>query len=87
MHFRDGITPTVSDIAPTVITTSLLISYPILYYIISTFYEIIPTICGTSYTLYISYKLLMSSHYCVMTSQPLYVKPHPVCRATYALYM
>ena len=71
-----------------VITTSPLISYPILYDVISTFHDIIPTIYVTSYALYItSYQLLMSSHYCVMTSQPLYMKPHPVCRATYTLYM
>ena len=41
-----------------VITTSPLISYPILY-------DIIPTICVTSYALYItSYQLLMSLHFC-----------------------
>ena len=40
-----------------VITTSPLISYPLLY-------DIIPTICVTSYALYTtSYQLLMSSHY------------------------
>ena len=40
-----------------VITTSPLISYPLLY-------DIIPTICVTSYALYItSYPILMSSHY------------------------
>ena len=71
-----------------VITTSPLISSPILYDIISTLYDVIPTIYVTSYALYItSYQLLMSSHYCVMTSQPLYMKPHPVCRAAYTLYM
>ena len=41
-----------------VITSSPLISYPLLY-------DIIPTLCVTSYALYItSYQLLMSSHYC-----------------------
>ena len=40
-----------------VITTSPLISHPL-------FYDIIPTICVTSYALYItSYPILMSSHY------------------------
>ena len=48
-----------------VITTSLLISYPLLY-------DIIPTICVTSYALYItSYPLLMSSHYCTYGSTTL----------------
>ena len=71
-----------------VITTSQLISYPILYDIISTLYDIIPTIYVTSYALYTtSYQLLRSSHYSVMTSQPLYMKPHPVCRATSKLYI
>ena len=41
-----------------VITTSPMISYPLLY-------DIIPTICVTSYKLYITlYQLCMSSHYC-----------------------
>ena len=41
-----------------VITTSPLISYPLLY-------DIIPTIWMTTYALYItSFQLLMSSHYC-----------------------
>ena len=41
-----------------VITASPLISHPLLY-------DITPTICVTSYALYItSYPLLMSSHYC-----------------------
>ena len=41
-----------------VITTSSLISHPLLY-------DITPTICVTSYALYItSYPKLMSSHYC-----------------------
>ena len=71
-----------------VITNSPLISYPILYDIISTLYDIIPTIYVTPYAFYLtSYQFLMSSHYCVMTSQPLYMKPHPVFRATYTLYM
>ena len=71
-----------------VIITSPLISYPIWYDIISTLYDIIPTIYVTSYALYItSYHLLMSSRNHVMPSQPLYMKPHPVCRATYTLYI
>ena len=41
-----------------VMKTSPLLSYPLLY-------DIIPTLCVTSYALYItSYQLLMSSHYC-----------------------
>ena len=47
-----------------VITTSSLISHPLLYDI--------PTICVTSYALYItSYPLLMSSHYCICDSTTL----------------
>ena len=65
-----------------VITTSPLISYPILY-------DIIPTLCVTSYVLHItSYQLLMSSHYCIYNiTASIYMKPPPVCRATYTLYM
>ena len=48
-----------------VITTSPLISHPLLY-------DITPTICVTSYALYItSYPLLMSSHYCTYDSTTL----------------
>ena len=45
-----------------VITTSPLISHPLLY-------DITPTICVTSYAPYVtSYPLLMSSHYCTYDS-------------------
>ena len=48
-----------------VITTSLLISHPLLY-------ENTPTICITSYGLYItSYPQIMSSHYCTYDSTTL----------------
>ena len=64
-----------------VITTSPLISHPHLY-------DITPTICMTSYALYItSYPLLLSSHYCTMTAQPWHIKPHPVCSSKYTLSM
>ena len=47
------------------ITTSPLLSHPLLY-------DITPTICVTSYALYItSYPLLMSSHYCTYDSTTL----------------
>ena len=64
-----------------VITTSPLISYPILY-------DIIRTIRVTSCALYItSYQLLCHHTTVLMTSQPLYMKPHPVCTATYTLHI
>ena len=64
-----------------VITTSPLISYPLLY-------DIIPTISVTSYALYItSYQLLRLHTSVLMTLEPLYMKPHPICRATYTLYV
>ena len=50
------------------ITTSPLLSHPLLYHITS-------TICVTSYALYItSYPLLMSSHYCTYDSAALTYK-------------
>ena len=50
--------------------------------------DITETFCVTSYALYItSHPVLMSSHYCTYDIKPLYIKPHPVCRATYTLYM
>ena len=64
-----------------VITTSALISYPLLY-------DIIPAICVTSYALYITlYQHLCHHTTVLMTSQPLNMKPHPVCRDTYTLFM
>ena len=64
-----------------VITTSPLISHPLLN-------AITPSFCVTSYALYrTSHPILMSHSTVLMTSQPLYMKPHPVCRATYTLYM
>ena len=68
IHFRHDITAPVSDIAPTVsfvITTFPLISHPLLY-------DITPTICVSSYALYItSYPLLLSSHYSTYDSTTL----------------
>ena len=62
-------------------TTTPLISYPLLY-------DILPTICVTSCALYItSYKSLCHHTSVLMTSQPLYMKPHPICRVTYALHL
>ena len=64
-----------------VITPSPLISHPLLY-------DITPTFCVTPYALYItSHPILMSSHYSTYDITPLDMKPHPVCRAIYTLYM
>ena len=64
-----------------VITTPPLISHSILY-------DITPTICVTSYALYItSYPLLMSSHYSTYDSTTLPLIPHPVCSSKYTLSM
>ena len=55
-HHNHSVTYRTHSIFP--ITTSPLISYPLLY-------DIIPTICVTSYAIYItSYQLIMSSHFC-----------------------
>ena len=63
-----------------VITTSPLISHPLLN-------DITPTFCVTSYALYItSHPILIHHTTVLMASQPLYMKPHPVCRASYTLY-
>ena len=64
-----------------VIITAPLISHPHLY-------DITPTICVTSYALYItSYPLVMSSHYCTYDSTTLPLKPHPGCSSKYTLSM
>ena len=60
-----------------VITTSPLISHPPLN-------DITPTICVTSYALYItSYPLLMSLHYSTYDSTTWHRNPHPVCSSKY----
>ena len=64
-----------------VITTYPLISHPVSN-------DITPTFCVTSYALYIiSHSVLIHHTSLHMTSKPLYMKPHPVRRATYTLYM
>ena len=64
-----------------VITTSPLISHPLLN-------DITPTLCVTSYALYITSHPILCHHTSVlMTSQSLYMKPHPGCRATCTLCM
>ena len=64
-----------------VITTSPMISYPL-------FFDIIPTICVTSYELYItSYPMLMSSHYCNYDITASVYETTSNMRATYTLNM
>ena len=79
IHFRHDLTPTVSDIAPTV----SLSSQPLHWYI---------HFCMTSYPLYVWHHMHSLLHHInslchhttvLMTSQPLYMKPLPVCRARY----
>ena len=84
IHFRHDITPTVSDITPTV----SLSSQPLHWY--HTHFGM------TSYPLYVWHHMPSIKHHinfwCLhitvhMTSEPLYMKPHTVCKATYTLYM
>ena len=64
-----------------VITTSPLISHPLLN-------DITPTFCVTSYVLYItSPPILLSSHYCTYDITTSIYEPYPVYKATYTLYM
>ena len=63
-----------------VITSSPLISHPLLY-------DIWPTLCVTSYALYItSHPILMSSHYSTYDIRTSIYDPHPVCRSRYTIY-
>ena len=64
-----------------VITTSPLISHPLLY-------DITPTISVTSYALYItSYPLLCHDTTVLMNAKAWYMKPHPVWSSKYTLSM
>ena len=63
-----------------VITTSPLISHPLLN-------DITPTFCVTSYVLYItSHPILMSWHYSTYDIRTTIMNPHPVCRSRYTIY-
>ena len=84
IHFRHDITHPVSDIAPTVYlwpqapqwyqTHFWLTSHPLSVW---------------HHMHYIEYNIQSLCHHTtvLMTSQPLYMKLHPVCRSTYTLYM
>ena len=84
MHFRLDITTPVSDIAPTV----SLSSQPLHWY--HTHFWMTshpPSVCHHMNYIYHHIQSLCHHTTVLMTSQPLYMKPHAVCRATYTLYM
>ena len=84
VHFGHDITPPVSDVAPTV----SLSSQPLHWYHIHFWMTSNPPSVW-HHMHYILHHIQSLCHHTtiLMTSQPLYMKPHPVCRATYTLYM
>ena len=82
IHFRHDITAPVSDITPTL----SLSSQPLHWY--HTHYGMtshLPSVWGHIHYIYI----MTSNPYVItllMTSQTLYVNPHPVCRSRYKIY-
>ena len=84
IHFRHDITPPVSDIAPTV----SLSSQPLHWYHTHFWMTSHPPSVWHPMP-YIEHHIQSLCHHStvLMTSQPLNMKPHPVCRATYTLYM
>ena len=80
IHFRHDITPPLSDIAPTVSVSSQPLHW---YYTHVWMTSHPPSVWHHMH--YIEYHIqsLCPHTTVVMKSQPLYVKPHPVCRATY----
>ena len=84
IHFRHDITPPVSDIAP---TESLSPQAPHWYH--THFWMTSDPPSVSHHMHYIEHHIQSLCHHTtlLMTSQPLYVKLHPVGRATYTLYM
>ena len=83
IHFRHDITPPVSDIAPTV----SLSSQPLHWYHTHFWMTSHPPSVW-HHMHYIEYHIQSLCHHTtLLISQPLYVKPHPVCKATYTLSM
>ena len=81
---RHDITPPVSVIAPTV----SLSSQPLRWY--HTQFRMIshpPSVWHHMHYVYCHIQSLCHHTTVLMTSKPLYMKPHPLCRATYTLYM
>ena len=84
IHFRQDITPHVSDIASTVSLSSQS-----LHWYHAHFWMTSHPHCVWYHMHYIEHHIQSLCHHTtlLMTSQTLYMKPHPVCRATYSLYM
>ena len=84
IHFRNDITPPVLDIAPTVSFSSQH-----LHWYHTQFWMTSHPPSVWHHIHYIDHHIQSLCHLTtvLMTSQPLYMKPHPVCRATYKLYM
>ena len=84
IHFRHDITTPVSDISPTVSWSS----QPLCWYHTQFRRTSHPT-SGLHHMHYIKRHIQSLCHHTtvLMTSKPLYMKPHPVFRATYTLFM
>ena len=83
IHFRNDITPPVSDIAPTVSLSSQHLHW---YHTQCGMTSQAPSVWHHIHYIYHHIQSLCHHTTVLMTSQPLYMKPHPVCRATYTLY-
>ena len=84
IHFRHDITPPVSDIA----STASLSSKPLHWYHTHFWMTSHPPSLW-HHMHFIEHHIQSLCHHstALMTSQPLYMKQHPVCRATYTMYM
>ena len=84
IHFRHDFTSHVSDTAPT-----LSLSSQPLHWYHTNFWITSHPLSVWHHMHYIYHHIQSLCHHTTlfMTSQPLYVKPHPVCRATYTLYL
>ena len=84
IHFRHDITDPVLDITPPVsLSLQTLHWYHTHYCMTSHLHSVWVHI----HYIYHDIQSLCHHTTALMTSQPLYMKPHPVCRATYTLYM
>ena len=83
IHFRHDITPPVSDIAPTVSLSSQTLHWYHTHFWMTSHP---PSVWHHMHYIEQHIQSLCHHNTLLMTSHPLYMKPHPVCTATYTLY-
>ena len=84
IHFRHDMKPTISDMTPIVSLSSQTFHWYHTHFCVTS-----NPLCVRHHMHYIKHHIHSLCHHTtvLMTSQPLYMKLNPLCRATYTLYM